>query len=268
MSSPAFVDRTVSRLTAHKPARFQINALTKTGRKQLRDVLTEFFAQEGLDKTHVLPIHYAIVEIVFNALKANVKFVAFREEIRKQLDRFKISEIEDLLQVIIEERALREFMAHRVLPKVLKQQVQKIFDLEEKYRDGMGKKLTADQIELIKQFRSLIRNIDAEVTLTITPSDDRIAIEVVNNVPMLQRDLDRIESSRRTHQKLHSEGRGGDFFEYENMDTTESAGFGIAMVDQGFYRLGLDPFNYMHIKSRNRETLVTLEYPRSALQKK
>lgn len=268
MSSPALVDRTVSRLTAHKPARFQINALTKNGRKQLREVLNGFFEKEGLDQVHVLPIHYAIVEVVFNALKANLKFVAFREEIRKQLDRFKIHEIEDLLQVIIEERALREFMAHRVLPSILKQQVQKIFDLEEKYRAGMGKKLTDEQIELIKRFRSLVRSIDAEVLLTITPSDDRIVIQVVNNVPMLQRDLDRIESSRRTHQKLHNEGRSGDFFEYENMDTTESAGFGIAMVDQGFYRLGLDPFSYMRIKSKNRETLVTLEYPRSVLQMK
>src|SRR6185369_2101437 len=118
---------------------------TKLGRKQLMQVLNEFFEKENLNKAHVFPIHYAIVEIVFNALKANMKFVAFREEIRKQLDRFKITEIEDLLQVIIEERTLREFMAHRVMPDVLRAQVRKIFDLEEKYRAGMGKKLTAEQ---------------------------------------------------------------------------------------------------------------------------
>jgi hypothetical protein len=84
---------------------------------------------------------------------------------------------------------------------------------------------------------------------------------------MLQRDLDRIEASRRRHQQLHAEGRGGDFFEYGNIDTTESAGFGIAMVDQGFYRLGLDPFKQMKIQSLNRETVVELIYPRSALEK-
>jgi hypothetical protein len=267
MDSPPLVERTVSRLTAHKPVRFQINAITKVGRAQLRDVLSEFFTRENLERTHVLPIHYAIVEIVFNALKANVKFVAFREEIRKQLDRFKITEIEDLLQVIIEEKTLREFMAARVLPQVLRHQVQKIFDLEEKYRSGMGARLTAEQIELIKRFRTLIRSIDAEVTLTITPSADSIHIRCVNNAPMLQRDLDRIEASRRRHQQLHAEGRGGDFFEYGNIDTTESAGFGIAMVDQGFYRLGLDPFKQIKIQSLNRETVVELIYPRSALEK-
>lgn len=267
MESPALVERTVSRLTAHKPVRFQINAITKVGRAQLREVLTEFFTRENIDRSHILAIHYAIVEVVFNALKANVKFVAFREEIRKQLDRFKITQIEDLLQIIIEERTLREFMAVRVLPQVLKNQVQKIFDLEEKYRSGMGQRLTPEQVELIKRFRTLIRGIDAEVTLTITPAADSIQIRCANNVPMLQRDLDRIEASRRRHQQLQAEGRGGDFFEYENLDTTESAGFGIAMVDQGFYRLGLDPFKQMKIESLNRETLVTLEYPRSVLQK-
>ncbi len=259
MVEAALVEKTVQRLTLRKPARFQINALTKVGRKQLQQVLTEFFTQENLDRTHVLPIHYAIVEVVFNALKANVKFVAFREEIRKQLNRFKISEIEDLLQVIIEERTLREFMAP---------QVNKIFDLEEKYRAGMGQKLSAEQIELITRFRMLIRSIDAEVVLVIQPSADLITITVKNNVPMLGRDLERIENSRRYHQKLHNEGRAGEFFDYDNIDTTESAGFGIAMVDQGFYRFGLNPFEQMRIESRNRETLVTLSYPRRVLEKK
>lgn len=268
MVEPALVERTVNRLTHRKAARFQINALTKIGRKQLQDVLTEFFRQEGLDRTHVLPIHYAIVEVVFNALKANIKFAAFREEIRKQLNRFKISEIEDLLQVIIEERTLREFMAHRVLPEVLRRQVSKIFELEDKYRAGMRKKLTDEQIELIKRFRHLVRSIDAEVNLVIQPTEDLISIFCTNNVPMLARDLERIEGSRRRHQKLHQEGRAGEFFEYENLDTTESAGFGIAMVDQGFYRLGLDPFEHMRIDSRNRETYVTLSYPRKVLQNK
>ncbi len=268
MVEAALVEKTVHRLTHRKPARFQINALTKVGRKQLQDVLTEFFRQENLDRVHVLPIHYAIVEVVFNALKANIKFVAFREEIRKQLNRFKISEIEDLLQVIIEERTLREFMAHRVLPEVLRRQVSKIFDLEEKYRAGMGKKLSQEQVDLIKRFRLLIRSIDAEVTLVIQSSDEFITISCTNNVPMLGRDLERIENSRRHHQKLHIEGRPGEFFEYDNLDTTESAGFGIAMVDQGFYRLGLDPFDHMRIESRNRETFVTLSYPRSVLHNK
>lgn len=267
MVEAALVEKTVERLTLRKPARFQINALTKVGRKQLQEVLVEFFRLENLDRAHVLPIHYAIVEVVFNALKGNVKFVAFREEIRKQLNRFKISEIEDLLQVIIEERTLREFMAHRVLPEVLRPQVSKIFDLEEKYRTGMGKKLSADQIEMIRRFRMLIRSIDAEVQMVIQPSDDMIAITVTNNVPMLGRDLVRIENSRRYHQKLHQEGRAGEFFDSENIDNTESAGFGIAMVDQGFYRFGLNPFEHMRIESRNRETLVTLSYPRRVLKK-
>ncbi|MBN8219949.1 MAG: hypothetical protein J0L53_03445 [Spirochaetes bacterium] len=265
MSQPAFVEKTVSRLTQRRPVRFQINALTKQGRKQLQQVLTEFFEKENLNKLHVLAIHYAIVEVVFNALKANLKFVAFREEIKKHLHRFKITEIEDLLQVIVEERTLREFAATRIVPDVLKKQVQKIFDLEEKYRTGMGQKLSDDQVELLKRFRLLIRAIDADVKLEIVNDGDDIRIAVTNKVPMLQRDLERIDQSRRRHAELYREGRAGDFFSYDNMDTTESAGFGIAMVDQGFYKLNLDPFKQMRIETRNRETLVTLMYPRQAL---
>jgi len=199
MSEASLVNKTVSRLSAKKPVHFQINALTKQGRKQLMQVLSEFFEKEGLNKAHAFPIHYALVEILFNAIKANLKFVAFREEIKKQLDRFKINEIEDLLQVIIEERTLREFMATRVLPDILRNQVQKIFDLEEKYRTGMGQRLTPEQVELLKKFRLLVRSIDAEVKLEISNSQDDIRITVKNNVPMLGRDLERIQQSRLHH---------------------------------------------------------------------
>jgi hypothetical protein len=266
MIEPELVEKSISRLTAKKPVRFQVNALTKLGRKNLMQVLTEFFEKEGLNKAHAFPIHYAIVEIVFNALKANLKFAAFREEIKSQLNRFKVNEIEDLLQVIIEERTLREFMASKILPEVLKQQVGKIFELEEKYRTGMGQKLTEDQVELLKKFRLLIRGIEADVRLEINHVGDDIRISVKNNVPMLARDLERIEQSRRQHAALHQNGNAGDFFSYDNMDTTESAGFGIAMVDQGLYKLGLDPFKQLTIQSENRETLVTLSYPREALR--
>jgi hypothetical protein len=168
MSDQVLVKKSVSKLTARKPLRYQINALTKNGRKQLMQVLVEFFESEGLNKIHVFPIHYAIVEVVFNALKANVKFVAFREEIRKQLSRFKITEIEDLLQVIIDERTLREYMASRIMPNVLRKQVQQIFDLEDHYRAGIRDKLTEEQIELLKRFRHLIRQIDAAVNMLET----------------------------------------------------------------------------------------------------
>lgn len=266
MSEQALVHKSVSKLAANKPLRYHINALTKFGRKQLMQVLIEFFESQGLNKIHVFPIHYAIVEIVFNALKANVKFVAFREEIRRQLSRFKIMEIEDLLQVIIEERTLREFMASRVMPNVLRHQVHKIFDLEDKYRVGIKEKLTQDQIELLKQFRHLIRQIDAAVNLKIEASDTEIKVNVKNNVPILERDLQRIQESRRKHFDLHMQGRAGDFFDYEHMDVTESAGFGIAMVDQGFFKLGLDPFQHLTIDAHKRTTEVTLVYPRRVLR--
>lgn len=265
MTESLFIDKSVSRLTAQKPVRYQINALTKLGRKQLLAVLTEFFEKENLDKEHVFSIHYALVEIVFNALKANVKFIAFREEVRRHLKRFRISEIDDLLQVIVEERTLREFMATRVMPDVLRTQVRQIFDIEEKYRNGMIIKLSAAQIELLKKFRLMLRDIDANVHLEIINSGTEIRISVTNRVPILSRDLSRIEHSRQRHFELHKENRASDFFSYENMDTTESAGFGIAMVDQGLFKLGLDPFEHLKIKSQNNETLVTLTYPRRVL---
>ncbi len=265
MLIPTFISKSVSKLTRRKPLRYKINALTKLGRKHLLDVLSKFFEKERLNKEHVFSIHYALIEIVFNALKANLKFVAFREEIRRQLHRFKISEIEDLLQVIIEERTLREFMASRVMPDVLRRQVRQIFDAEQKYRSGMAQKLSAEQIQLLKKFRHLVRNIDADVHLEILHRENDIVISVINRVPMLGRDLERIEHSRRCHHELHKAGRAGDFFSYDNMDTTESAGFGIAMVDQGLYKLGLDPFEHLRIETRNRETVVTLSYPRRVL---
>lgn len=266
MSAPTLIDKSVSRLTKNIPVRFQINALTKLGRKELMELLKELFTREGLQKEHVFAIHYALVEVIFNALKANLKFAAFREEIRREFERFKITEIEDFLKMMIEERTLREFMAERVLPETLRTQVRKIFDIEEKYRTGMQQKLTPEQVEILKKYRILVRELQADVTLRMTHSSDEICITVTNSVPILQRDLDRISGSRQKHFELHKKGQAGEFFSYDNMDTTESAGFGIAMVDQGFYKLGLDPFEHLKIKTNSRQTIVTLSYPRRVLQ--
>ena len=58
---------------------------------------------------------------------------------------------------------------------------------------------------------NLVRSIDADVNLDILHRDADIVITVTNRVPMLERDLERIEHSRQRHHELHKEGRAGDF---------------------------------------------------------
>jgi len=255
----------VQRLINRKLVRYKINALTRNGRKELMDVLKSFFESEKLDRQHIFGIHYALVEIVFNALKANTKFVALREELRKRLTHYNIHEIESLLQIILEEKTLREYLAQTIMPTALKQTVFEIFALEEKYRTDVNNRLPPEKIHFLARFRRLIKEIAAEVILVIRNEPSRISLTVTNSVPILDRDMARINLARRRHQELHLEGKGGDFFSEEEMDTTESAGFGIAMVDQGLYKMELDPFEHLIIEARKRATIVTLTYPRHKL---
>lgn len=55
-------------------------------------------------------------------------------------------------------------------------------------------------------------------------------------------------------------------FAPEYLNEKESAGFGIAMIDEGFYSIGLNPLDLLTITSGARTTTVYMKYPITGLK--
>ena len=69
------VTRAVLKLQRDRIVVFRINALTRNGREELMTIFTSIFTEFGLNPGLMFNLYSAVVEIIFNAIKANAKHV-------------------------------------------------------------------------------------------------------------------------------------------------------------------------------------------------
>jgi len=69
--------------------------------------------------------------------------------------------------------------------------------------------------------------------------------------------LERIHSKRQNFRKYYDEDRIADFY-MEQLDESESAGFGAAMVDSRLLEWGLDPWQRFQLFFLNKKTCAGL----------
>ncbi|MBS0618349.1 MAG: hypothetical protein JSR44_09185, partial [Spirochaetes bacterium] len=174
-------------------------------------------------------------------------------------------DIDNLLQIIFREEVLRDFMTRHVVPEKLKRRVNTVLMLEEKTRTGRGGSISETDLQTLRDFKNLLEQEEVLIHFTIALTDEKITFNVVNDIPILAKDMARIEHSRQTHKQLHAEGRSTDYFGPDHLDATESAGFGIAMADEIYYEMGLDPLQYFTINASDGATRAVMNFPRAKL---
>lgn len=259
------VTRAVQKLKHDRIVVFRVNALTRNGRDELMTIFTGIFSEFALNPGLMFNLYSAVVEIIFNAIKANAKHVIFKSEVRQKLVRQKFENIDELLDIIFREEVLRDFMTRHVLPDKLKKRVNTILQIAEKKRTGKVDKLSKADLQQLAEFNHLLRKEGALIHFTIALSDDSLVVNVVNDIPILAKDMARIEQSRTTHKRLYDEGRSSDYFGPEYLDQTESAGFGIAMADEIYYEMRLNPLEYFSIAAADGSTRAIMRFPRAQL---
>ena len=259
------ISRTIERLKKDGIVTFRINALTRIGRDELMNIFSRLFDEFQLNPAFLFNLFSAVVEIIFNAIKANAKYVIFKSEIRTKLMRQNFEDIDNLLPIIFHEELLRDFMARHILPDKLKRRVNTVLKIEEKKRTGKANSLSEKDIALLREFKMLIEFEEVLTHFTIGIKSGSVVFTVVNDIPILSKDMNRITQSRLIHQKLFKEGRSTDYFGPDYIDITESAGFGIAMADEIYYEMGLDPMQYFQITASKESTRAALQFPREKL---
>lgn len=257
--------KAVKKLQRDRIVLFRINALTRNGRDELMEIFSGVFAEFALNPGLLFNLYSAVVEIIFNAIKANAKHVLLKEEVRLKLQRQNFEDIDTLLNTIFNEEVLRDFMSRHVLPEKLKKRVNTVLQISEKKRMGRTDKLTRKDLLQLAEFNSLLKKEKALIHFVIVISDETLSINVVNDIPILSKDMKRITHSRETHKKLFDEGRSADYFGPDYLDQTESAGFGIAMADEIYYEMQLNPLDFFTISTSAGVTRAILRFPRERL---
>ncbi|MCS6983710.1 MAG: hypothetical protein NZM25_01110 [Leptospiraceae bacterium] len=265
VTGEAKVDKVVDFLKEKNIAIFQVNALTRNGREELMAIFNRVFIEFQLNVEYLFNIYSAIVEVIFNAIKANVKYIFYQEEIKKRIKNHVRGEnLSDIMHIILRTEALRDYLVRFVVSEKLKQQTMHMLKLEEIARTRKDS-LTSEEYKMLEEFHDKLKEEDMNIFFTIGIAPHQVAFAVVNDSPIMRQDMQRIERSRRIHYELYLEGRSNHYFSMENIDTTESAGLGIALADEVYYELGLDPRQYFTIVTEQGRTRALLRFPRKRI---
>lgn len=257
------VEKAIKKLQRDRIVVFRINALTRIGRDELMNIFSRLFEEFQFNPAMLFNLYSAVVEIIFNAIKANAKHVIFKSEVRMKLIRQKFEDIDDLLEIIFREEMLRDFMTRHIVPDKLKKRVNTVLQLTEKKRTGRLAHLTEKDLQHLAEFQKLLDEEEVFIHFTMALTDDKIVFNVVNDIPILGKDMERIQQSRTVHRKLYDEGRSTDYFGPDYIDVTESAGFGIAMADEIYYEMQLDPLQHFTIAASDGATRAVMHFPRA-----
>ena len=168
-----------------------------------------------------------------------------------------------VVYAVIKEASLREAMNRFVMPDRVKNITMKFLKLDEQERLNKPQ-LSENELELINEFRDKIQDEDLLVHFSIGIADNNIVFSVVNDSPILPSDLRRIKTVAmftrdfmpRSLWRVLFAGLPG----YH-----ESAGLGIAMADEVFYDLKLNPLELFTIHSDGKQTRALLRFPRTSI---
>ena len=98
------------------------------------------------------------------------------------------------------------------------------------------------------------------IKLFIHITKNNIEFDIVNDSPLIMLGRTRIDSKRLTFKEYYNNDMVESFF-LEQLDNSESAGFGLALCDLRLYNIGLEPTKHLEIYNDNNKTHSKLTIP-------
>ena len=98
------------------------------------------------------------------------------------------------------------------------------------------------------------------IKLFIHITKNNVEFDIVNDSPLIMLGRTRIDSKRLTFKEYYNNDMVESFF-LEQLDNTESAGFGLALCDLRLYNIGLEPTKHLEIYNDNNKTHSKLTIP-------
>ncbi len=205
-------------------------------------------------------------ELVKNGIKANYKYVLIREKLEQLIAEGKINQSAD--EILKDRKTYSDVTEEHInledITKVVREaltQEAKVITLKSK-ANKEERKYTDEERQKILDLKTLLnlqkktKKYKARVELRINEYWNALNIEVMNNAPILERDLGRLHQKRKEFKEFADRGEEMMFF-INNMDTQDAgAGLGYATIDSGLREMGLDPFQTINIISVSNTTVL------------
>ncbi len=204
---------------------------------------------------------YILMELISNAIKARylhiitvkslrVSYPSYNQKIDSD-EYFNDNEIMAQYSDIFKEEENKE-----KLKSLMKLEKSLINDMDE---NNNAKILKDDKYKELLSFRENTKK-KFIIKLIIEIKKNDIEFTVINDSPLIMINKTRIDSKRLTFKEYYNKSMTENFF-MEQLDNSESAGFGLALCDLRLYNNNLNPKEHLKIYDENNKTHSKLILP-------
>lgn len=239
---------------------FNIIWLNFITRKKIIFLISEILKKYNIEKYND-DIAYILMELISNGIKARylhiitIKclknlYTSYNQKIDKE-EYFNDNEIMIQYSDLFKEEKNKE-----KLKKLMKLEKSLIKDMDENNNINI---LEDERYKELLSFRENDKN-KFIIKLIIEIRKNNIEFTIINDSPLIMINKTRIDSKRLTFKEYYNKGMTENFF-MEQLDNSESAGFGLALCDLRLYNNGLNPHEHLKIYDENNKTYSKLILP-------
>ena len=239
---------------------FNIIWLNFITRKKIIFLISEILKKYNIEKYND-DIAYILMELISNGIKARylhiitIKclknlYTSYNQKIDKE-EYFNDNEIMIQYSDLFKEEKNKE-----KLKKLMKLEKSLINDMDENNNINI---LEDERYKELLSFRENDKN-KFIIKLIIEIKKNNIEFSIINDSPLIMINKTRIDSKRLTFKEYYNKGMTENFF-MEQLDNSESAGFGLALCDLRLYNNGLNPHEHLKIYDENNKTYSKLILP-------
>lgn len=239
---------------------FNIIWLNFITRKKIIFLISEILKKYNIEKYND-DIAYILMELISNGIKARYLHIItikclknlypyYNQKIDKE-EYFNDNEIMIQYSDLFKEEKNKE-----KLKKLMKLEKSLIKDMDENNNINI---LEDERYKELLSFRENDKN-KFIIKLIIEIRKNNIEFSIINDSPLIMINKTRIDSKRLTFKEYYNKGITENFF-MEQLDNSESAGFGLALCDLRLYNNGLNPHEHLKIYDENNKTYSKLILP-------
>ena len=239
---------------------FNIIWLNFITRKKIIFLISEILKKYNIEKYND-DIAYILMELISNGIKARylhiitIKYLKniypyYNQKIDKE-EYFNDNEIMIQYSDLFKEEKNKE-----KLKKLMKLEKSLIKAMDENNNINI---LEDERYKELLSFRENDKN-KFIIKLIIEIKKNNIEFSIINDSPLIMINKTRIDSKRLTFKEYYNKGMTENFF-IEQLDNSESAGFGLALCDLRLYNNGLNPHEHLKIYDENNKTYSKLILP-------
>lgn len=227
--------------------------LTSRVKSNLIFFINEMLKYLSLNK-YIEDAGYIIIELISNAIKARYAHIITIRNLKMLFPQYKekfdndeyLNDIEIMFQY---SRILQD--------EITKSDMKEIIKMENDFFQD-----TSDNIKKYDRLMSFRYDTKKEFAVKIIAEKSKrdIIFTVESDSPMTMISRTRVEAKRMIFREYYNNNSIEKFF-LEQLDTSEGAGFGLALVDLRLLMLGLEPKKHLIIDSKGNQTFAKLILP-------